>query len=124
MNLHVFIVSHNFIYSKLQLYCYLAEPIFQCTLLNKKSRQLSTFPLKSSIIDVRELDFRVRNGNGYCLSTMATGIYKQFNQKESGKSYLLEHRDGKNVSHSKENFNGKNGKDNMVKPHDLLVMLG
>ena len=40
----------------------------------KKSRQLSTFPLKSSIIDVRELDFRVRNGNGYYLSTMATGI--------------------------------------------------
>ena len=55
---------------------------------------------------------------------MATGIYKQFNQKESGKSFLQEHRDGKNVSHSKENFNGKNGKDNMVKPHDLLVMLG
>ena len=27
-----------------------------------------------SIIDVRELDFRVRNGNGYYLSTMATGI--------------------------------------------------
>ena len=98
--------------------------IFQCLRLNKKSRQLSTFPLKSSIIDVRELDFRVRNGNGYCLSTMATGIYKQFNQKESGKSFLQEHRDGKNVSHSKENFNGKNGKDNMVKPHDLLVMLG
>ena len=40
----------------------------------KKSRQLSTFPLVSSIIDVRELDFRVRNGNGYYLSTMATGI--------------------------------------------------
>ena len=29
-----------------------------------------------SIIGVRELDFRVRNGNGYCLSTMATGILK------------------------------------------------
>ena len=29
---------------------------------------------ESSIIDVRELDFRVRNGNGYYLSTMATGI--------------------------------------------------
>ena len=27
-----------------------------------------------SIIGVRELDFRVRNGNGYYLSTMATGI--------------------------------------------------
>ena len=29
---------------------------------------------ESSIIGVRELDFRVRNGNGYYLSTMATGI--------------------------------------------------
>ena len=28
---------------------------------------------KGSIIGVRELDFRVRNGNGYYLSTMATG---------------------------------------------------
>ena len=40
--------------------------------LNKKCQQLPTFPLKSSIIGVRELDFRVRNGNGYFLSTMAT----------------------------------------------------
>ena len=29
---------------------------------------------ESSIIGVRELDFRVRNGNGYYLSTMATSI--------------------------------------------------
>ena len=43
-------------------------------MLNKKSRQLPTFPQKCSIIGVRELDFRVRNGNGYYLSTMATGI--------------------------------------------------
>src|SRR5574344_104581 len=42
--------------------------------LKRKSRQLPTFPGKPSIIGVRELDFRVRNGNGYCLSTMATGI--------------------------------------------------
>ncbi len=27
-----------------------------------------------SIIGTRELDFRVRDGNGYCLSVMATGI--------------------------------------------------
>ena len=43
--------------------------------LKEKAWQLPTFPLKSSIIGVRELDFRVRNGNGYYLSTMATGIY-------------------------------------------------
>ena len=47
----------------------------QKDMLNKKSRQLPTFPQKCSIIGVRELDFRVRYGNGYCLSTMATGIY-------------------------------------------------
>ncbi len=41
----------------------------------KKAWQLPTFPLKSSIIGVRELDFRVRDGNGYCLSTMATRQY-------------------------------------------------
>ena len=40
--------------------------------LNKKSLAASYFPAKSSIIGVRELDFRVRNGNGYYLSTMAT----------------------------------------------------
>ena len=43
--------------------------------LIKKAWQLPTFPLKSSIIGVRELDFRVRDGNGYCLSTMATRHY-------------------------------------------------
>ena len=41
----------------------------------KKAWQLPTFPLCSSIIGVRELDFRVRNGNGYYLSTMATRHY-------------------------------------------------
>ena len=35
-----------------------------------------------SIIDVRELDFRVRNGNGYYLSTMATGILLPIFNKE------------------------------------------
>ncbi len=39
----------------------------------KKARQLPTFPLGSSIIGARELDFRVRNGNGYFLPAMATG---------------------------------------------------
>ena len=48
---------------------------FVLTKLKQKSRQLPTFPQKCSIIGVRELDFRVRYGNGYCLSTMATGIY-------------------------------------------------
>ncbi len=62
---------------------------FVLTALKEKSRQLPTFPLKSSIIGVRELDFRVRYGNGYCLSTMATGIYYQINQQGPLEHLLL-----------------------------------
>ena len=42
-----------------------------------KQKKASSYLLshhEGSIIGVRELDFRVRNGNGYYLSTMATGI--------------------------------------------------
>ena len=40
----------------------------------KKSPAAAYFPApRGSIIGVRELDFRVRYGNGYFLSTMATG---------------------------------------------------
>ena len=42
-----------------------------------KQKKASSYLLsrdEPSIIGVRELDFRVRNGNGYYLSTMATGI--------------------------------------------------
>ena len=42
--------------------------------LNKKASNYLLSHHKGSIIDVRELDFRVRNGNGYYLSTMVTGI--------------------------------------------------
>ena len=48
--------------------------------LNKKVRQQPTFPTRVSIIGVRELDFRVRDGNGYSLSTMATGQFNTFVQ--------------------------------------------
>ena len=40
--------------------------------VNKKSLATTYFPAKSSIIGARELDFRVRNGNGYYLSAMVT----------------------------------------------------
>ena len=88
----------------------------------KKSRQLSTFPLKSSIIDVRELDFRVRNGNGYCLSTMATGILLPILIR----SFIRKTVNGAQIKLWNGIFQGKimNGNNNMVKPHDLLVMLG
>ena len=42
-----------------------------------KQKKASSYLLsrdEPSIIGVRELDFRVRNGNGYYRSTMATGI--------------------------------------------------
>ena len=42
-----------------------------------KQKKAGSFLLsrkKSSIIGASELDFRVRNGNGYCLTAMATGI--------------------------------------------------
>ena len=45
---------------------------------------------ESSIIDVRELDFRVRNGNGYYLSTMATDIL--YNVKNEARKFLSEAR--------------------------------
>ena len=44
------------------------------TLGQKKASSYLLSRDEPSIIGVRELDFRVRNGNGYYLSTMATGI--------------------------------------------------
>ena len=41
---------------------------------DKKKPAAAYFPPVWSIIGVRVLDFRVRNGNGYCHPTMATGI--------------------------------------------------
>ena len=40
----------------------------------KKKPAAAYFPPRRSIIGVRVLDFRVRNGNGYNHPTMATGI--------------------------------------------------
>ena len=41
-------------------------------------RQLSTFPgsLPPSIIDVKELNFRVRDGNGWVLFAFITGFFR------------------------------------------------
>ncbi len=47
--------------------------IYRATVKKKASDYLLSRD-EPSIIDVRELDFRVRNGNGYYLSTMVTGI--------------------------------------------------
>lgn len=81
--------------------------------LNKKSLAASYFPAKSSIIGVRELDFRVRNGNGYYLSTMTT------RQK-----YKIKTKSVKPEKRCTQDEYNINGTDNMVKPHGLLVMLG
>ena len=55
----------------------------------------------SSIIGTRELDFRVRDGNGYNLSVMVTWHNKQIRRKR-----IIRRN------------------NNMVKPHDLLVLVG
>ena len=92
---------------------------------NKKVRQQPTFPTNVSIIGVRELDFRVRDGNGYCLSTMATGQFII--------NYPLHTLCKRLFAGTKDMFCNKTNKytqkflsgiNNMVKPHDLLVPLG
>ena len=91
----------------------------------KKVRQQPTFPTSVSIIGVRELDFRVRDGNGYCLSTMATGQFII--------NYPLHTLCKRLFTGTKGMFCNKtnryaqkflSGINNMVKPHDLLVSLG
>ena len=65
---------------------------------------------------IRELDFRVRNGNGYYLSTMATGIIN---------NAIYEVR--KTITRARRTDIRSfcmNGNDDMAKSHDLLVMLG
>ncbi len=50
------------------------ENISICGVIGKKKvRQLPTLPRERSTIGVRGLDFRVRDGNGYNTSAMATG---------------------------------------------------
>ena len=51
-------------------------------MLKKKVGSFLLSRNESSIIDVRELDFRVRNGNGYYLSTMATDILYNVKNEE------------------------------------------
>ena len=48
------------------------------SLNKKKSGSYLLSHHEGSIIGVRELDFRVRDGNGYCLSTMATRHLLQY----------------------------------------------
>ena len=49
-------------------------PPGQSTRFKIKKPAASYFPAFSSIIGAEVLDFRVRNGNGYCHLAMATGI--------------------------------------------------
>ena len=51
-----------------------------CTFKQKKAGSY-LLSRECSIIGARELDFRVRNGNGYCLSAMATGIKSRIKQR-------------------------------------------
>ena len=76
--------------------------------------------LIGSIIGARELDFRVRDGNGYCLSAMATG---QMNPHKNASSALKVGRE-KGKEGREGDMRPVSGEDNMVKPHDRLVLLG
>jgi hypothetical protein len=51
----------------------LSKPIVRNKRAKKRDRQLPTLPLLRSTIGARGLDFRVRDGNGYDTSAMATG---------------------------------------------------
>ena len=91
----------------------------------KKVRQQPTFPTSVSIIGVRELDFRVRDGNGYCLSTMATGqfiinypLHTLCKRLSTGTKGMFCNKTNR---YAQKFLSGIN---NMVKPHDLLVPLG
>ena len=49
----------------------------------EKARRRPTLPPKGSTIGVRELNFRVRNGNGCGLSTIITGQYLRIAHTDS-----------------------------------------
>ena len=83
----------------------------------KKSRQPPTFAAFTTIIGAGELDFRVRDGNGYCLTAMATGmLYSNPCPADKGKNSGKKH-----PSLPPPLFLGS---DNMAKPRGLLVPLG
>ena len=86
----------------------------------RKKPAAAYFPAGSSIIGARGLDFRVRNGNGYCPSAMAAGnLFKSMWPETSvRRSRLSQESLGKSV----RPFG--HGNDNMAKPHGLLVPLG
>ena len=84
--------------------------------LNKKKPAATYFPAFSSIIGAGELDFRVRYGNGYCLSAMATGILNRI-------IYFRNTPPKRRIPEESEKGTMKEN-DNMAKPHGLLVLLG
>ena len=92
----------------------------------EKSLAATYFPTpKGSIIGVRELDFRVRYGNGYFLSTMTTRhLLLSYPETLSVSCYTEEQVSYKKNITSIQLMRKKiNENDNMVKPHDLLVLL-
>lgn len=91
----------------------------------KKSPAAAYFPApRGSIIGVRELDFRVRYGNGYFLSTMATGQCFKIVLLSSRLRLAPARQDTVLCERPSPESPASGGINNMVKPHDLLVMLG
>ena len=79
---------------------------------------------EGSIIGVRELDFRVRYGNGYFLSTMATGHMYICPSRALLAAQAVPADARVLLSLCMGPGSAPRGINNMVKPHDLLVMLG
>ena len=78
----------------------------------------------SSIIGARGLDFRVRNGNGYCPSAMAAGKLCRVVLESISKPLRAAGTGLRRAVKEKEEKVLFNGNDNMAKPHGLLVLLG
>ena len=75
-------IPHNKTQSRSQERLFLSETAFKI-----KNTATFYFPALCSIIDAKELDFRVRNGNGYCLFTMVTAIKNVHERKKNVKGF-------------------------------------
>lgn len=79
---------------------------------------------ESSIIGARGLDFRVRYGNGYDTSAVATGKQCRVMGQRAASEPAGYRRGGTRHAPGRGMREGRGRNDNMAKPHGLLVLLG
>ena len=80
---------------------------------------------ESSIIGARGLDFRVRYGNGYDTSAVATGKQCRVMGQRAASGPPETRRGGTRRAPERGYMReGRGRNDNMAKPHGLLVLLG